>query len=78
MKIQNKFKYRIKHIGYLLLVIGMLLIMLQIAGFSWAFPLDSIILFISFVFQMIGYKEPLWYLVDKEDGYTEGEEASYY
>jgi hypothetical protein len=56
MKIKNKTRYVCKHIGLVLLIVGLVLMVGQ------AFPASSITLIISLVFQLIGFNEPFWFL----------------
>ncbi len=59
MKITSKPKYICKHVGFLLLIIGSITFPIQ------TFPATTIIFVLSLIFQIIGWKEPVFFLTDK-------------
>jgi len=61
MKIENKGSYICKHIGWGLLLIGIIGLFTPFKEYIW------ILMVISIIFQVIGLKEPLWFEVDKEE-----------
>jgi len=59
--IQNEGLYRLKHIGLVMCAIGVLLMILQFMRHDY-FPYSTIALIVSIIFQLLGWKEPLWFL----------------
>ena len=66
MKVKNKARWIIKHIGLGLLLVGFVLLVLQIFGYL-PFPYAAIVCLISIVLQVIGFNEPIWFLIEKEE-----------
>ena len=64
--ITNRSKYIIKHIGFILLPIGMAMVFLQFSGVKGMYPLDMTILLFSLLFQIIGWNEEFWFLIGRE------------
>ena len=62
-KIKNKIIFVIKHIGLVMIPIGLILVVLQFIIPS-VFPTSIIILIISIIFQLIGWRESFWFLKD--------------
>jgi len=58
-KIKNKTLYATKHIGLILMPIGMILSILN-------FPSAMTILVISLIMQVLGFEEPYWFFVGEE------------
>ena len=61
MKIKNINKYTLKHVGAVLFLVGFVMLILQLSGSNQMFPLNTLILAISLIFQIIGWNEP-WFL----------------
>ncbi len=56
--------YVAKHIGLTLLIVGFVMLVLQICGMNQMFPLDTIIILVSIIFQIIGWREPYWFMIE--------------
>lgn len=59
-----KILYYIKNIGLLLLYLGIILATLQFIGMP-TFPYSTIILVISVIMQLVGYKESFWFFKNR-------------
>ena len=67
MKIQNRTKFIIKHFGYAILVIGVMILITGLLTWRIEFTVvASIILITSMILQIIGFKEPIYFLVDED------------
>ena len=66
MKIKNKTRYIIKHIGMGLIPVQFILTFMLLIGLS-VFYVAMLVLFFAVLFQIIGFDEPIWFLTDKEE-----------
>ena len=66
MKIKNKTRYIIKHIGLSLIPIQFIFLLIQMFGLS-VFYVGMLILFFAVLCQIKGFNEPVWFLTDKEE-----------
>ena len=64
IEIINKKIWIIKHIGLGLLGVGLISLPFQ-SVYPRVFPYNVIIIVISLIFQIIGWKEPVWFLTNK-------------
>ena len=66
LEIKNKTTFVVKHIGMGLLAVGILLLLGQISISPKFFPTSIIVTVVSLLLQVIGWKEPFWFLADMD------------